>query len=53
MSAMLEKPAVIEVDEAGHGSQKDVVGHIDAEAPEISYASFAHLDEKKILRKVC
>lgn len=53
MSAMLEKPAVIEVDEAGHDTRDDVVGHIDAKASETSYTSFVHLDEKKILRKVC
>ncbi|KAJ2990123.1 hypothetical protein NUW58_g3109 [Xylaria curta] len=47
MSTILEKPEVSEVDEAQHPSQKDVVDHIDA-----SYASFAHLDEKKILRKM-
>lgn len=30
-------------------------GRIDAmaEAPDVSMATFAHLDEKKILRKVC
>ncbi len=55
MSATLEKPDVLEVDDAGSHTQKDVLGHIGAvaTAPGLTYASFAHLDEKKILRKVC
>ncbi|KAI0102926.1 major facilitator superfamily domain-containing protein [Nemania sp. FL0031] len=54
MSAVLEKPAVVEVDEAGIGTRKDVSDHSSAggSAPETTYASFAHLDEKKILRKM-
>ncbi|TGJ82545.1 hypothetical protein E0Z10_g6226 [Xylaria hypoxylon] len=54
MNATFEKPAVVEVDEAGHLTQKDVISHIDAMAmaPGTSYESFAHLDEKKILRKM-
>ncbi|KAI0539229.1 major facilitator superfamily domain-containing protein [Xylaria digitata] len=54
MSATFEKPDIVEVDEAGHRTQDDVVGHIDAIAiaPRTSYESFAHLDEKKILRKM-
>jgi len=54
MSDTLEKPSLIEV-EGGHQTRKDVVSHIDAmaTAPGVTYESFAHLDEKKILRKVC
>ncbi|KAI3342724.1 major facilitator superfamily domain-containing protein [Ustulina deusta] len=54
MSATLEKPDVLEVDDAGSHTQKDVLGHIGAvaTAPGLTYASFAHLDEKKILRKM-
>ncbi|KAK5624628.1 hypothetical protein RRF57_000344 [Xylaria bambusicola] len=54
MSATLEKPDVIEIDQAGDRTQKDVIGHIDAmaTAPGVTCESFAHLDEKKILRKV-
>jgi hypothetical protein len=40
----------------GHRSltRKDEIGRIDAmvEAPEVTIETFAHLDEKKILRKV-
>ncbi|KAI1356299.1 major facilitator superfamily domain-containing protein [Xylaria sp. FL0043] len=51
---MPEKPEVVEVDETGGHTRKDVINHIDAmaTAPGISYESFAHLDEKKILRKM-
>lgn len=54
MSATLEKPDVIEVDQAEGRTQKDVIDHIDAMATalDVTYESFAHLDEKKILRKV-
>ncbi|GAW19942.1 hypothetical protein ANO14919_094350 [Xylariales sp. No.14919] len=54
MGATLEKPDVVEVDRVGHRTHKDVIGHIDAMAmaPETSIESFAHLDEKKILRKM-
>ncbi|KAF2968781.1 hypothetical protein GQX73_g4834 [Xylaria multiplex] len=50
MSATFEKPDVVEVDD----TQEDIIGHIDtmATAPGTSYESFAHLDEKKILRKM-
>lgn len=47
-----EKPEVVEVDETQHGIQEDVIGRIDAMASETTFESFAHLDEKKILRKV-
>lgn len=50
MSDTLEKPAVIEADESDNGgTQKDALGL----ASERTLESFAHLDEKKILRKVC
>ncbi|KAI0428811.1 major facilitator superfamily domain-containing protein [Xylaria sp. FL1042] len=54
MSTAPEKPDVIEVDETGGHARKDVIDHIDAmaTAPGLSYESFAHLDEKKILRKM-
>ncbi|KAI0409478.1 major facilitator superfamily domain-containing protein [Xylaria palmicola] len=54
MSAISEKASVLEVDEPHHRTRQDVIGHIDAMAmaPETSYESFAHLDEKKILRKM-
>ncbi|KAI0515276.1 major facilitator superfamily domain-containing protein [Xylaria bambusicola] len=54
MSATLEKPDVIEIDQAGGRTEKDVIGQIDAmaTAPGVTYESFAHLDEKKILRKM-
>ncbi|KAJ3577113.1 hypothetical protein NPX13_g3452 [Xylaria arbuscula] len=54
MSATLEKPDVIEVDMAEGRTQKAVIDHIDAmaTAPNVTYESFAHLDEKKILRKM-
>ncbi|KAH8160043.1 hypothetical protein CIB48_g8197 [Xylaria polymorpha] len=47
-----EKPEVVEVDETQHGIQEDVIGRIDAMASETTFESFAHLDEKKILRKM-
>ncbi|KAI1369227.1 major facilitator superfamily domain-containing protein [Xylaria arbuscula] len=54
MSATLEKPDVIEVDMAEGRTQKAVIDHIDAmaTAPNVTYESFAHLDEKKILRRM-
>ncbi|KAI1166903.1 major facilitator superfamily domain-containing protein [Nemania serpens] len=49
MSDTLEKPAVIEADESDNGgTQKDALGL----ASERTLESFAHLDEKKILRKM-
>ncbi|KAI1310479.1 major facilitator superfamily domain-containing protein [Xylaria venustula] len=54
MSTTPEKPDVVEVEEdAGH-TRKDIIGHIDAMATAsgVSHESFAHLDEKKILRKM-
>lgn len=56
MSAIPEKPGVLEVDDVHHGgARQDVVNPIDAmaTAPGTTLESFAHLDEKKILRKVC
>ncbi|KAI1178718.1 major facilitator superfamily domain-containing protein [Nemania sp. FL0916] len=54
MSSTTEKPTVVEADEAGHETHENGIGHIDAMAmaPGVSYESFAHLDEKKILRKM-
>ncbi|KAI0389351.1 major facilitator superfamily domain-containing protein [Xylariaceae sp. FL0594] len=56
MSDTMEKPSVVELEEGGHHQKtiKDVVSHIDAiaTAPGVTYESFAHLDEKKILRKM-
>ncbi|KAI0200316.1 major facilitator superfamily domain-containing protein [Astrocystis sublimbata] len=54
MSAMPEKPEVVEVDEAQHPIEKDVINHMDAMAlaSGTTFESFAHLDEKKILRKM-
>lgn len=51
MSALLEKPRADEVD---HVSPHEKVDRNDGMATEagISLESFAHLDEKKILRKV-
>ncbi|KAI0442473.1 major facilitator superfamily domain-containing protein [Xylaria telfairii] len=52
MSTITEKPEVVEVDETQHRTQEDVIGRIDAMASETTFESFAHLDEKKILRKM-
>lgn len=55
MSAIPEKPGVLEVDDVHHGgARQDVVNPIDAmaTAPGTTLESFAHLDEKKILRKM-
>ncbi|KAI8635436.1 MFS general substrate transporter [Xylariaceae sp. FL1651] len=54
MSAIMEKPAVIEVDDGRHHTERDVINHIDAiaMAPGTTIESFAHLDQKKILRKM-
>ncbi|TRX97694.1 hypothetical protein FHL15_001449 [Xylaria flabelliformis] len=54
MSAVSEKPEVVEVDEAQHHTQHGVISHIDAMAmaSDTTFESFAHLDEKKILRKM-
>lgn len=49
MSDTFEKPVVVEADESDNGTQKDALGL----ASERTLESFAHLDEKKILRKVC
>ncbi|KAI0486412.1 major facilitator superfamily domain-containing protein [Xylaria cf. heliscus] len=48
-----EKSEVFEVDDARNRTEEDVIGHINAAAAsETTFESFAHLDEKKILRKM-
>jgi hypothetical protein len=58
MASLQEKPGVPGA-EVGHhenvsNREQDEIARIDAvaTAPETTLASFAHLDEKKILRKV-
>jgi hypothetical protein len=54
MNDILQKPGAIEVEEGHLHTRKDVTDRIDAMAmaPGTNHESFAHLDEKKILRKV-
>ncbi|KAI3337566.1 MFS general substrate transporter [Xylariaceae sp. AK1471] len=55
MSAILEKPGVVEIDDAAqHHARSDELGRIEAiaTAPGTTLESFAHLDQKKILRKM-
>ncbi|KAI1335590.1 major facilitator superfamily domain-containing protein [Xylariaceae sp. FL0016] len=57
MSALLEKVEVVEADDANiknHSTEQNEISRIDAIAlaPETTLDSFAHLDEKKILRKM-
>lgn len=59
-STSLEKAEITEAEIASHGTGKHSlgrdgkIGRIDAmaDAPGVTMATFAHLDEKKILRKV-
>ncbi|KAI2635930.1 major facilitator superfamily domain-containing protein [Xylaria nigripes] len=50
----LEKSSVIEVDDADHRTQQHVVDHVNdvTRAPGTTLESFAHLDEKLILKKM-